>query len=284
MGDCSARDAALCELGQSSIRRCPARWHIPAAGIREIKSFGVIEEKIDWTARYFIPTGKDGVPVLEALFKSKPLIDLSVKDSGLAPAFSRAAERNDTTGFYSALAREIDALPTKAAPAPGWQMAIQGMVKNGKVKADELEWSGLTDWLKLQTGKVTKEQITGYLDANGVQVQEVVLGQPSEADIEALLNDEVGEGMTRDEAIEYLSKDEGATPTKYQQYTLPGGENYREVLLTLPRREITTGAVAERLFGKPMSALSEDERDQVAAEMRRTSDSSRPDNQSVSRY
>ena len=75
-----------------------------------------------------------------------------------------------------------------------------------------------------------------YLDGNGVQVQEVTLGQPSEADIEMLLNDEAGEGMSREDAIEYLSNDDGATPTKYGQYTLPGGENYREVLLTLPAK------------------------------------------------
>jgi hypothetical protein len=30
----------------------------------------------------------------------------------------------------------------------------------------------------MQEGKVSKEQIQEYLDANGVQVQEVTLGQP----------------------------------------------------------------------------------------------------------
>lgn len=48
----------------------------------------------------------------------------------------------------------------------------------------------------------------------------MTLGQPDEADIEALLNDEAGEGMTREEAIEYLGNDEGGTPTKYSKYTL----------------------------------------------------------------
>jgi len=185
-----------------------------------------------------------------------------------AGAFSRAAERNDATGFYSALAREIDALPTKAAPAPGWQMAIQGMVKNGKVKADELEWSGLTDWLKLQTGKVTKEQITGYLDANGVQVQEVTLGinerrkkgeflanefkrllvekagfSQGDASIEVRRQREdrfapVKKWADQDvfAAATALKEADGNTELnpKYEKYTLSGGENYREVLLTLP--------------------------------------------------
>jgi len=79
-------------------------------------------------------------------------------------------------GFYSALADGIESIATKQQAAGGWLAQIKGLVNKGAVKQDELEWSGLTDWLNLQTGKITKEQITGYLDANGVQVEETVLG------------------------------------------------------------------------------------------------------------
>ncbi len=149
---------------------------------------------------------------------------------------AQAKSRNDVSpfGFYSALSRGIGALNYKTLSVDAWNDALKSLVNNGLVKQDEIEWSGLNDFLKMQEGKVSKEQIQEYLDANGVQVQEVTLGQPNEADIEALLNDEVGEGMSRAEAIEYLANDEGATPTKYAQYQLPGGTNYREVLLTLP--------------------------------------------------
>jgi len=51
--------------------------------------------------------------------------------------------------------------------------------------------------------------------------------------------------------------------------TLPGGENYREVLLKLPERGTTTGGVAQKMFGRNMNELSVEEGRAVAEEMRR---------------
>lgn len=59
-------------------------------------------------------------------------------------------------------------------------------------------------------------------------------------------------------------------PPKYDRYQLPGGENYREVLLTLPSSKAeTTNDIAKRLFNKEMRFLSEDEKNQVVQESRR---------------
>jgi asparagine synthase (glutamine-hydrolysing) len=48
------------------------------------------------------------------------------------------------------------------------------MLKNwtttGKVKADEVEWSGLAVWLGLQQGKVTRQQVADYLHADHTEV------------------------------------------------------------------------------------------------------------------
>jgi hypothetical protein len=57
-------------------------------------------------------------------------------------------------------------------------------------------------------------------------------GAVSESEIDIFLNDEAGEGFTREEAREYLENDEGRT--QFSQYVMPGGENYKELLLTLP--------------------------------------------------
>jgi len=75
-------------------------------------------------------------------------------------------------------------------------------------------------------------------------------------------------------ASSYLKAYEAAknalnTKTKFDQYQLPGGENYREILLTLPKQSPTTGDIANKLFGKEMRFLSEAEKDAVAAEARR---------------
>lgn len=159
-------------------------------------------------------------------------------------------------GFYSALSEGIESIATKQQPAGGWMAQIKGLMNKGAVKQDEVEWSGLVDWLALQEGKITKQQIADFLDANGVQVQETVLGAPEKSfdiyregrgvwkgayimsygtreDAQAWVDDHADEG---DFVIEEQDDADSPTGTKYEQYTLPGGDNYREVLLTLPDR------------------------------------------------
>jgi hypothetical protein len=154
-------------------------------------------------------------------------------------------------GFYSALNRGVDDLNIKASPAAGWKSAIQGLVNKGQVKADEVEWSGVNDWLDLQTGKVSKDDLKNYLGSNGIQVSEVQLGGPrmrgelrieysEPSDTWSVVDEEnnvIESGMPDQDAAEAVldSLNQAETVgTKYDQYTLPGGRNYREVLLMLP--------------------------------------------------
>jgi len=172
------------------------------------------------------------------------------------PAVQQSARTH--LGFYSALAEGIESIATRQQPAGGWLAQIKGLVNKGAVKQDEVEWSGLTDWLGLQTGKVTRDQIKAYLDANGVQVQETVLQDPLNPYEYNVYERVFGRRVlletfrSEEEALDYLDSiddgsgnqfyEENANPekyaeqgqTKYEQYTLPGGQNYREVLLTLP--------------------------------------------------
>jgi hypothetical protein len=175
----------------------------------------------------------------------------------MALAFSRDAE---IPPFYSALTRAVDGAGMNAAPAGGWKQAIKGWISAGKVKADEVEWSGLNEWLDLQTGKVTRDAVGDFLRANGVRVTETVLGEPDgtaefRAQLESMSDEELeaeadNEGiedigfMSRGQMIQAImatydqdmpsQTERGSGDTKYAQYQLPGGTNYREVLLTLP--------------------------------------------------
>lgn len=191
-------------------------------------------------------------------------------DGAGAPAYSN---KQSPIGFYSALSTAIDNVPMKASPAQGWKDTIKGLVNKGAVKADEVEWTGLNDWLDLQEGRVTKEAVVGYLDANGVQVSEVTLGGDKqvpkqlqdyvdyyggdtrttaglleiarEAEQDAQRFQRRGEPKKAEERFQIAEianaqaerGEVGSEATKYAQYTLPGGENYREVLLTLPIKE-----------------------------------------------
>jgi hypothetical protein len=148
-------------------------------------------------------------------------------------------------GLYSALAEGIDGLKMASAPAQGWKDAIKGLVNKGQIKAEEVSWSGVNDWLDLQQGKVTKEQVAQYLNQGGVQVDETVLG---------------------DEPIKGNGWEEAGGGAKYASYTLSGGTNYREVLLTLPDKLESKDGIAQRMFGKGYLALSDEERFAVTPE------------------
>ena len=107
--------------------------------------------------------------------------------------------------FYSAVANAVDGLPMDKGS--GAQMRAM-IAKESGVKEEEMAWIGLDDFLK-DKKSVTKQEIKEFVDANQVRIEEVVKGKDKE----------------------------GYTP--FEEYTLPGGENNRVVLLRLPSK---TGA------------------------------------------
>lgn len=137
--------------------------------------------------------------------------------------------------FYSTAKKGLEEVTQKAATPQQWVKMIAD--KGGKGTTQELEWIGLEDylskWVKDNKKKgIPKEVVEQYLEDNQLEIVEVENAEPNEADIDALLNDELGEGMTREEAIEYLKNDQDGV--RYSEHQLKGGENYREILLTLP--------------------------------------------------
>jgi hypothetical protein len=112
-------------------------------------------------------------------------------------------------GWTSALQSTIEQKMPNSAPAE----QVMNIVKGAGVKGDEIKWSGLDDFLKGKT-KVGKAELMNYLKENQVEVKEIIKeGQSSPA-----------EGI----------KQFGGGTTKFSQWQLPGGENYRELLLQLP--------------------------------------------------
>jgi len=158
--------------------------------------------------------------------------------------------------WYSALSRFIDNAQVKSAPAIGWKQQIKGALAKGSIKPAEVEAVGINDWLDLQQGKVSKEQVQAFLEQNGVQVQDVVLG----GGVPQWITDKLdaydarigaGEKLAPGEVAEYKAlekQDEAAyresEKPKFASYQLPGGGNYRELLLTLPGKESTQYFIA----------------------------------------
>jgi len=167
-------------------------------------------------------------------------------------------------GFYSAAEQAALALPRKSGTGDAF---LNDLMKGQDVKKDELSWMGLDDYLKGKPN-VTRQEVQDYIAGNRVDVQEVRLGEPS--NINKLSNEQLdaeyqrmfGESLRsgygpdwrtrRQDIIDELTNPElengisGAT--KYQQYQLPGGENYREILLTLPNKPMDVGLAAENYY------------------------------------
>lgn len=137
-------------------------------------------------------------------------------------------------GFYSPLERKINTTKYETLPAKQW------LDKFGN--SDEAKWTGLRQWLSVQTGNISKSEIREFLKENRVEIKEVERGgEASESEIDTFLADESGQGMTREEAREYLKNDEENLQPKFERSDLIlGGErnNYKEIIVTFPINEL----------------------------------------------
>jgi hypothetical protein len=152
-------------------------------------------------------------------------------------------------GFYSALEQATIPLQNKGT---GSQFLAQ-IEKTAGVKPEEVKWTGLDDFLKSKPS-VTKQEVQDYLAANRVDLQEVRLGEVPEGRAYGVFGDEADGFYVSDPdgsrdvagpfnnifdaeaAAERFTVKEMESGTKFSSYTLPGGRNYREILLTLPQK------------------------------------------------
>jgi hypothetical protein len=160
-----------------------------------------------------------------------------------APSLLEAPAKSDL-GFYSALEQATIPLQNKGT---GSQFLAQ-IEKTAGVKPDEIKWTGLDEFLKSKPN-VTKAEVQDYLAANRVDLQEVRLDTPqftteNRLELESLFNiprrERTPEQSSRVDELLAISDSEIDQPTtKFSKYTIPGGENYREILLTLPEKTRT---------------------------------------------
>ena len=108
----------------------------------------------------------DIAAILSASSKFVETGEKTASSEALKTAFS---ERAPT--FYSALEANLLSSKQASAPPEQWKAILQ---KFGK--PEELKWTGVNEWLDLQKGKVTREQVLDFVRNNGVKVEEVVLG------------------------------------------------------------------------------------------------------------
>lgn len=193
-------------------------------------------------------------------------------------------DKQNAGWYYSQLAEAIKNAPFKVdnSTGSGWLQWLGSNAAKLGVKNSEIQWSGIEEWLDLQgKDKLSKADLSAFLSENGVKVEEVTLGDDrnmailSEAfgdyegqyfyDInphdrsEILFTDAEGYTIEFDElpkriqaAAEQFSVATGGKTgeTQYASEQLPGGERYRELLLTLPAQMVANNAeVVDRADG-----------------------------------
>lgn len=185
---------------------------------------------------------KAGEMVIDSMGKLGSPVKMNMMPDGPALAPKPEAPVNDL-GFYSAV--EQAALNVQRKSGSG-QAFLNDITKGENVKADEVKWIGLDEFLKGKKS-VTKQEVQDYIAANKVDVQEVTLGG-AVSKYPYKTFDEWKNAYTeaKQAGNEALASDintnwrqvQGTLPpdnkTKFDKYTLPGGENYREILLTTP--------------------------------------------------
>jgi hypothetical protein len=145
-------------------------------------------------------------------------------------------------GFYSKVEEATLPLQNKGS---GGQFLAQ-IQKTPGVKPEEIEVLGLDKFLQSKP-TVTKQEVQDYITANKPDVQEVRLDEPqftteNRLELESLFNiprrERTAEQSSRvDELLAISDREIDQPVTKFGKYTIPGGENYRELLLTLPRKD-----------------------------------------------
>jgi hypothetical protein len=180
-------------------------------------------------------------------------------------------------GFYSAA--EQAALNLGRNKGTG-QSFINDLMKAPDVKKEELQFTGLDEFLR-DKPNVTKQEVQDFLANNRVDVQETQLGGSLSPEMQAtrdalnnkykVLIDDIADAKSQFEEgkityaqvrnivsnnqiqIEALNSqikeiNNTIPPTKFGQYTLAGGENYREILLTLPNKPMEAGMAGENWY------------------------------------
>lgn len=193
------------------------------------------------------PGGVAASRVIRAgLTGERPVANIVAAGGAGEKSAARAIERElSPMGLYSHGAESASSLPQ----AKGTPEQMAAMLQKAGVKPAEMEGFG-----ESFAGRpsVTREEAAQFFKERMPQVEETVLGGKSKVDftpemerrLDELTEKRISTGLTEEEMAEknqlFRLQEEaasGRSRTKFGQYTLPGGENYREVLLKLPQKQ-----------------------------------------------
>ncbi len=178
----------------------------------------------------------------------EPLDPFALTEDDAAPSMRvlQKADGGKVAGFVSKLG---EFLSSSKAPKTATVEQWRNTMKNAGVKQDEMDWTGVTDALnKFGDRKVTLDEVKSAFKP--YQLNEKALGDalsPSQRrELQRLerrfMDEEGGLTDTEEELYNELTAKMEGKGARFNDpnYKLPGGENYREILLKAPNDRAPT--------------------------------------------
>lgn len=170
-------------------------------------------------------------------------IPQSVMEEQGGPKFQKAKDTEIVNGFYSPIEDRINSFKQPKASVNKWKEIIG-------VKSDEAVYSGMANWLgeMKPDRQLSKEEVLKFIKDNRIKITTVSRGgdyivyNPATGNDIAYFNDAYDAyAFKSDAAYEgynyEVNEPSGYIKPKYEDYQLPGGENYKEILITLPGKD-----------------------------------------------
>lgn len=189
--------------------------------------------------------------------------DFEAVQNILAQTVARYAEQFITSPpFYSELEQSLAERLSNKGTGKSYKAQLRAIVKKNAALQEEYDWSGLEDWLDTQD-KLTKGDVLEFVAGNEIVVEEVMKGGPEELASVGISQDDDGWSVWDDDTLihegiesegaaqvlmeQYIEEELGGIDSnvRYPREQLPGGENYKELLLTLPA-DTWTGQTVSR--------------------------------------
>ena len=199
------------------------------------------EEIITKTGKPY--TKKASLMVAGSMYPKGKIEKVETPDTKGVPQFQKVPSEDVINGFYSPIKKRVNEFKLPNASSQKWKEIVG-------IKSDEAVFSGLTDWLnsKKPNEQISKNDVNKFMKDNRIEIGERTRGgdyevyKPSNRmtvkyfdnldDAEAFVREAESEGDNYEinEPVSFLG-------TKYENYQLPGGENYKEILVTLPGKD-----------------------------------------------
>jgi len=241
-------------------------------------AFGKVIQRVMDFFQQLLSFGKQTVSGLAREVESGKIYERQVNEQIVQITVPQAEEV--ASKWYSALENAVAGFQQKQATPDQWK----GMIKNFPgLKQDELDWVGVNDWLDKQEGKVSQADLLKFVQENNVQLEEVIKQESKlSPEIQKMLSAEgvsaeydpqmdryyFTNSLGNDIEFNELSEDlqeaiynnyPDSSNTKHSTYQLPGGKNYKELLLTLPHKQTSLEQDAQKVYGKSFSELDRKE-------------------------